>query len=48
MKIKRNSVVNYSSMVVVGFFNTDCPKCQGENAYHDGMGYVCPDCGHEW
>lgn len=24
------------------------PNCQSENAYHDGVRYVCPDCGYEW
>ncbi len=25
-----------------------CPRCQMENAYHDGVVFVCPDCEHEW
>ena len=25
-----------------------CPKCQGEYVYHDGVNFVCPDCGNEW
>lgn len=23
----------------------ECPFCGMENAFHDGRGYVCPDCG---
>lgn len=25
-----------------------CPECTGENTYHDGTNYVCPDCSHEF
>lgn len=25
-----------------------CPKCQMENAYYDGVVFVCPDCDYEW
>ena len=25
-----------------------CPVCHRENAYFDGVVFVCPDCGHEW
>ena len=25
-----------------------CPKCQMENAYHNGVSFVCPDCDNEW
>lgn len=25
-----------------------CPQCRGENAYHDSLQFVCPDCAHEW
>lgn len=25
-----------------------CPQCKGENAYHDSIQFVCPDCYHEW
>lgn len=25
-----------------------CPECTGENTYHDGTNYVCPDCAHEF
>ncbi|MDE6556223.1 MAG: hypothetical protein K2K55_04585 [Duncaniella sp.] len=28
--------------------NTECPNCGMENAYFDGVEYVCPDCGHTW
>lgn len=27
---------------------SDCPKCQSENIYHDGSLWICPDCTHEW
>ncbi len=26
----------------------NCPKCDGEYVYFDGMMNVCPDCSHEW
>ncbi len=26
----------------------ECPECYSENAYHNGVQYECPDCGHEW
>lgn len=26
----------------------NCPKCNGEYPYFDGMMNVCPDCSHEW
>ena len=26
----------------------ECPNCQNDNAYCDGVEYVCPDCGYEW
>lgn len=26
----------------------NCPKCQGEYVYHDGINFVCPDCSNEW
>lgn len=26
----------------------ECPICNSENAYHNGVCYECPDCGHEW
>ena len=25
-----------------------CDACGSENAYHNGVCYVCPDCGNEW
>lgn len=25
-----------------------CPKCKGENTYHDSIQFVCPDCAYEW
>lgn len=27
---------------------TDCPQCTSGNTYHDGVLYICPDCGYEW
>jgi uncharacterized Zn ribbon protein len=32
----------------MGYLNTDCPNCLSEDAHHDGLGYVCSDCGHTW
>jgi len=26
----------------------NCPNCDSEFAYHDGVQYACPDCDHEW
>lgn len=26
----------------------NCPKCNSEYTYSDGMLYICPECGHEW
>lgn len=26
----------------------NCPKCNSEYTYEDGMMLVCPECGHEW
>lgn len=28
--------------------NTECPFCGMDNAYCDGVEYVCPDCGATW
>ena len=30
--------------------NTTCtnPDCESENAFHNGVNFECPDCGHEW
>jgi uncharacterized Zn finger protein (UPF0148 family) len=25
-----------------------CPNCGMDNAYFDGVVFVCPDCDHEW
>ena len=25
-----------------------CPKCNSEYTYEDGLSYVCPECSHEW
>ncbi|MBO4841077.1 MAG: hypothetical protein J5524_08755 [Bacteroidaceae bacterium] len=27
---------------------TECPNCHMDNAYCDGVQYVCPDCDFEW
>jgi len=26
----------------------NCPKCDSEYTYEDGLMYVCPECGQEW
>lgn len=26
----------------------NCPKCDMDHTYFDGVLNVCPDCGHEW
>lgn len=26
----------------------ECPNCFRDNAYFDGVEYVCPDCGYTW
>ncbi|THB66293.1 MAG: alkylphosphonate utilization protein [Gammaproteobacteria bacterium] len=26
----------------------NCPKCNSEFTYHDGVQLVCPECAHEW
>ena len=26
----------------------NCPKCNSEYTYEDGMNFVCPECAHEW
>lgn len=26
----------------------NCPKCEMDNTYFDGVINVCPDCSHEW
>ena len=26
----------------------ECPKCGFDNAYCNGVNYVCPDCDFEW
>lgn len=26
----------------------NCPKCNMDNTYFDGVMNVCPDCGYEW
>lgn len=32
----------------MSYFNTECPNCGLESAYHNGVNYECPDCGYEW
>ncbi len=27
---------------------SNCPKCDMDNTYFDGVINVCPDCGYEW
>ena len=34
---------NYELEMVV-----ECPYCGSEDAYHDGVSYVCPDCDGRW
>ena len=26
----------------------NCPQCDSEYTYEDGMQYICPECAHEW
>ena len=26
----------------------NCPQCNSEYTYEDGVMLVCPECGHEW
>ena len=26
----------------------NCPQCNSEYTYEDGINYVCPECAHEW
>lgn len=26
----------------------NCPECDSEYTYEDGINFVCPDCAHEW
>lgn len=26
----------------------NCPKCNSEYTYEDGMLFICPECAHEW
>lgn len=26
----------------------NCPQCNSEYTYEDGVQFVCPECGHEW
>lgn len=28
--------------------NVECPKCGSEDAYFDGVHYLCPACDYEW
>lgn len=27
---------------------SNCPQCNSENIYHDGLLWICPECSHEW
>ena len=27
---------------------SNCPKCDIDNTYFDGVINICPDCGYEW
>lgn len=27
---------------------TQCPKCNSEHIYQDGLLWTCPECSHEW
>ncbi|MDD2799274.1 MAG: zinc ribbon domain-containing protein YjdM [Bacteroidales bacterium] len=27
---------------------SNCPVCDMDNTYTDGVMFICPDCGHEW
>lgn len=37
-----------SSSFSAGWKWLECIFCLNENAYFDGVNYVCPDCGREW
>ena len=26
----------------------NCPKCNSEYSYEDGLQLICPECAHEW
>lgn len=26
----------------------DCPECNSEYTYEDGLLFICPECAHEW
>ncbi|WP_294615016.1 zinc ribbon domain-containing protein YjdM [uncultured Gilliamella sp.] len=26
----------------------NCPICQSQHTYQDGLLYICPECAHEW
>lgn len=28
--------------------NPNCPRCNSEHTYEDGLLLVCPECAHEW
>ena len=32
----------------MGDFNTQCPNCGRDNAFHNGICFECPDCDYEW
>lgn len=29
-------------------FLPNCPKCNSEYTYQDGVNFICPECAHEW
>lgn len=37
-----------SFLFIFGGMEVGCIFCLNENAYFDGVNYVCPDCGREW
>ena len=37
-----------SFLFIFGGMEVECIFCLNENAYFDGVNYVCPDCGREW
>jgi protein PhnA len=44
IKVQKYSINNINIKIMT----TECPNCGMENAYHDGVNYVCPDCDYEW
>ncbi|QZE15188.1 hypothetical protein K4L44_04970 [Halosquirtibacter laminarini] len=48
--MKTRNVVDFRTVRFISCFglNTDCPKCQSEDAFYNGACYECPSCGYEW